>query len=645
VIRSGLGQVVELPLIDKPGEETGHEGWGLLRIAEGFVLRPGNEFHHVFLADPKDPDHFVLRSIRFRNRGELRFEYANGCLARMTDTAGRSIVFGQTPQGQIASISVPDPAGNAIVFARYSYDAGLLVAAEDADGHRFRYSYDDAHRLIQMELPTGLVFHFHYDKEGRCVETWGNRPDGGDLGLEKGCSPLLADNLTKARGIYHARVEYGQDGYREVIDSTRVQRFFVEANGVVTKGINGRGGVTSRKLSENGNIESQIDANGGAWHYSYDHLGNVTQRIDPEGNSLKFQRDFEGRELKVEDGAGGAATFQRDRYGDVEYMTDPRGAVTRFKRNDRGLELERGLPDGTRWQFEWDAFGNRTLATSPRGGTSRFQFDYWGRRVREVEADGRVFSSAFTLSGRLLAETDPLGRTKSYQYDGLGNVTCETLPDGSSHHYRYAGLGWLAEVQHPTGESVKAFYNREGWLLRVENEQGESCVFERDALGTISEKRMFDGSWERLKRDARGFVSEAQTANGRTKLEYNKLGQIIKLEGPNGEVQERAYDARGELVRAISGGVTLELLRDPVGDVIEERVSFGGTSYKVAHQRDLMGRRLSVVTSHGLALDYQRAADKVTEIREAGSSVLRIERDATGWPLRRDLPQGRRDRR
>ena len=641
VIRSGLGQVVELPRIDVPGEETGLEGWGLLRIAEGFVLRPGNEFHHVFAADPNDPDHFLLRSIRFRSRGMVRFEYApGGGLSRITDTAGRAVVLAQTPEGRIASISVPDPSGNTIVFARYHYQGGLLVGAEDADGHRFRYRYDDAHRLIAMELPTGLVFHFLYDKEGRCVQTWGDRPDGGDLGLDASVSPHLADGATKARGIYHACIEYGEDGYREVIDSARVQRFFVEPTGVVTKGIDGRGGVTSRKLDEHGRIAVQTEANGATWLYGYDYLGLVTRQVDPEGHTLSFARDDEGRELAVTDGAGSTVSMQRDRNGDVEYLTDQRGAVTHFKRNARGLEIERSLADGTRWHFEWDAFGNRTAVTSPRGETTRYEFDYWGRKLRDIEFDGRVSTSVYAASGLLFAATDPLGRTKSYQYDGLGQITCETLPDGSSYHYRYAGLGWLVESQHPSGESVRAFYNREGWMLRIENERGESCEFERDGMGAIRHKRMFDGTWERLKRDAKGFVIEAVNASGRTELEYDKLGHITKLVGPNGEEQERGYDARGELIRATSGRVTLELDRDPVGDVIEERVSLGETSYRVTHQRDLMGRRIGVVTSQGLALEYRRAADKVVDIREAGDPVVHIERDASGWPLRRDLPSG-----
>lgn len=640
VVRTGRGQVVELPSIDRVGGESGIEGWGLMRIAGGYVLRPGNEFHHVFLQDPKDPDRYVLRSIKFRNRGSLRLDYRDGQLSQIVDTAGRAIVLGQTGDGHISSISVPSPSGATIVFARYVYDANLLVAAHDADGHTFRYGYDDAQRLIRMELPTGVVFHFLYDRDGRCVETWGDRPDGGDLALDASVPRELADGHTKARGIYHARVEYGQDGYREVVDSTRIQRFFVADNGIVTKSTNGRGGATTRRLDDNGHIAAQTDANGATWQYSYDALGMVTRRIDPEGNTLKYERDFEGRELKIQDALGGVATLERDRYGDVAVMTDQRGAATHFLRSDRGLELQRLLPDGTRWQFEWDSFGNRTAVTSPRGGTARFEFDYWGRKIRDVEADGRVFTSAYSNGGRLVAATDPIGRTKTYEYDGLGKITRETLPDGSSHRYRYAGLAWLAEVQHPSGESVRGFYNREGAVLRVENERGESCEFVRDAMGAVSAKRMFDGSWERLKRDARGFILETVTAHGRTAIERNANGQITKLVGPDGAEQERAYDPRGELVRAKAGGVTLELDRDPLGAVVEERVSFGEQSYRVKHQRDLLGRRVALGTSQGLNVEFRRAPDKVVEIREPAGSVLNLTRDLSGWPVRRDLRGG-----
>ena len=46
----------------------------------------------------------------------------------------------------------------------------------DAEGHVARYQYDDEHRLTRETDREGLAFSFVYDRQGRCVETWGEYP-------------------------------------------------------------------------------------------------------------------------------------------------------------------------------------------------------------------------------------------------------------------------------------------------------------------------------------------------------------------------------------------------------------------------------------------------------------------------------------
>ena len=638
-VRTGNGQVLAFPRLE-PGQQAAIQGWGLLRTAEGYVLRAGNEFLHFFEPDPGASGVSRLVAIRYRNRGQLELGYTQGLLTRIVDSAGRRIVVARDSRGRISSLTVPDGAQSSIVFARYAYDdGGHLVMAEDADGHRFRYHYDDDRRLVRMEVPSGPVFHFLYDSLGRCSETWGQGPPD-DPAFAADLPTRLADGVTPAKGIFYVKVEYGEEGYREVIDSVRVRRFFVEG-GVATKSIDGRGGVTTRSFDADGNISRVIDANGHSWDYQYDGLGNVIERRDPEDARLQYRRDREGRLLATIDPAGGVTEYGRDADGNVSWMKDARGGLSSYRLDRRGLPVEISQPDGRRVQFGYDAQGNRTTLTFANGGVAQYCYDHWGRCVRMEWPDGKRFSCRYTPAGRLAELVDGSGRSHGYEYDGLGNVVARRSPDGSVHRYQYGGLGWRCAIHYPNGDVVRALYNREGWPVRYLNEDGESHDLVRDANGLVSEETSFDGSRRVYRRDACGHLVSIHDAEGRTELEFDKVGRLKKWVGPHGDQHVFDYSPRGELRAASGGGVSFEWDLDPLGAVVAERWTVGESGWTVTTQRDIMGRRVGTSTSFGHDVEVRRdLLGEVGELWADGSQVMTLRRDALGTPIGRVLPQG-----
>lgn len=640
-ISSGRGNEIELGKLERAGEETGWQGWGLMRLADGFVLRPGNEFLHFFSPDPKDATRFRLEAIQYRQRGAVRLEYDRGRLARIIDTAGRVVVVASDAAGRITSMSVPSPSGPTIVFARYAYDAaGNLIESIDADGASHTYTYDDDHRLVAMRVPSGMTFHFVYDTEGRCTETWG-AGDGPEPSLAADAPSVLADGTTRARGVLHAKIEFGPDGTSEVIDSRRIRRFSGSPGGVVTKGLTGRGGVVSRALDAAGNITRQVDPAGGVWHYAYDKLGNVIGQIDPENHEIRHERDREGRVTRTTDAAGGVMEYGRDANGDVEWMRDPRGGLRRFGYDARGLVSSESRPDGSTWRYEHDAHANLVALVRPNGATSRYRYDHWGRRTAEEHPNGERLSFGYSNAGNLTSVTDALGRTKQMAYDGFGNLVTEIEPDGAVYRYHFGGIGWLYAVEYPDGARVTAEYDREGWITRFSNEKGERHELERDANGDVTFERGFDGSFRRFTRDARGHVIAIQDALGKTEIERNKRGQIVLMTGPSGGERKLAYDARGELVSATSDGVTFLLDREPLGEVVRESLQFGDAAFTLDSERDTMGRRRSLRTSlgHEVETTLDRLGD-VSELTAGGAPLVRFDRNAMGWPVKRELPAG-----
>jgi RHS repeat-associated protein len=642
-VRDGLGRLQGFQFVEQQGGESTIGGWGIRRVGHGFFLRPGNEFLHYFLPDPAEPNVYRLAALSYRGRGTILLRYQGGRLSGAVDTAGRSIVFTAAPSGNIGSISVPDPSGRSIVFARYEYDqGGHLTRHFDADGFEWRYRYDDDRRLIDMQVPTGLTFHFRYDRQGRCVETWGDYPGGApDPALVSSLPAVLADGRTKAKGVYHAKLEFGK-GFSEVTDSVRVQRYFGRTDGAITKAVSATGGVTTRELDARSNEVAREDPNGAITRRTFDGYGSLLSETDAEGRTVRFAVDFEGRVVEAQDPAGGRILLRRDGDGNVESVAHQDGAVETFRYTQRGLLAEHVDARGARRTYDWDDRGNCIRITTPNGAVFQFEHDYWGREIRETMPNGGQYGFAYSDSGRIVGVVDPIGRTKRYEYDGLGNVTSETIPDGRTIRYEYGGLGWLANVVHGNGDRVERRYNREGWFLTERNENGELHEFVRDRSGRMIEERMFNGRVRRFRLDTMGRMTRMEEGSGEfTEFERNLVGQIVKRTAPDGSELSLTYDDRGYLTAAESGDVKLELRFDAVGEIVEERQTVGGRTYVVTSKRDAGGLRSLLETSLGLSLGTTRdALGDVSELRDAGGTVVRFERDLAGTFLHRQLAGG-----
>lgn len=562
LVRTGDGQVMELPRLEADGQEARVGAWTLYRGDGYYAVVPGNEFIHLFSPVEPGSSRYKLDHILYRKRGRISLHYHQGNLVRVVDTAGRTVHFRRTREGRIQSISVPDPRGQAIVFARYEYDGeGNLVAATDADGNTTRFAYDDEHRLTHLTYPSGLVFHFVYGPHGRCVETWGEYPGRQDPALAEDVPAVLVDGRA-AKGIYHCRFD-SEDGYTEVVDSVRFQRFFAGPGGQIARAVGARGGVTSRTFDQEGRITSTTDPTGATWMYEYDAMGKITRQTDPEGREIRVARDFAGREIEIVDPAGGTTTIVRNADGEIAWVRDQNGAVVQFTRNARGLVTETIDARGASHRFEFDDHGNCIRRTSPEGTVHRFDYDYWGRLVRMTDFSGAETRLHYTASGKIAAVTDRLGRTTWMEYDSMGNLVRETYPDGTATVWEYGGLNWLHRIRHADGSEIRIAYNREGWPLYFQNELGERHEFTYERDGAVAAEREFHGTMIRYGHDELGRVIWIDAGDGKHEFTYSPAGLLLAHTAPDGAERTFEYNERGEIVRATSGGVELEWHRDP----------------------------------------------------------------------------------
>ncbi len=642
VVRTGDGRVVELPEISEATGEYWQGRWNVVKTPHFYGIAPGHEFVHLFAQLEGEDGPFFLTHVLYRKRGCLYLEYERGQLRQVTDSVGRVVRFESTPEGRIASITVPAPTGETLTCARFEYDSlGDLVAATDADGATTRYAYDEDHRLRRLAYPNGLTFHFVYDKAGRCIETWGEREDGADPALDEALPQVLADGQTRAKGIYHCVADYLNDDYVEVVDSVRLQRFFRGPGGKIKKAVGARGQVTDRTFDDAGNVTSQTDPLGHTWSWDHDEYGRVIRETSPEGHVVEFSYDREGRVIGITDPAGGKTELERDQWGEINWVKNQLGAFRLFTNDERGLMVHLVDERSAEHRFEYDAHGNCVLRQLPNGARYEFRYDPFGRMVGLLSPSGDETRMAYTPSGRLIESTSPLGRSERLRYDGMGNLVAEVAPDGSATYFDYGGLNWLYRVTHPDGNQIQIRHNREGWITHFENERGERHTFSHELDGHVAETRDFVGICHRFTYDEMGRIVALDRGLGKHEFEYSPTGQLLAHLGPEGGAQRFSYNVRGELLDATSDGVSLSFAHDPTGEIIAEELRFDGSSYTIESERDLGGARLERKDSLGHRMQARREpTGKVAELWVDGKPALRFVRDPEGRPLRREFPEG-----
>jgi RHS repeat-associated protein len=641
IVHTGDGRAIEFP---KPeiGQQVVLGGWSVERGEEHYTVRAGNEFEHYFGRLAPGSNRFKLEFITHRNHGHVALQYEGELLVRAMDTVGRTILFHRANHGRITSIAVPDTHGNTLVFARYAYDdLGRLAGATDADGHTTYYRYDDRHLLTELEYPNGLVYRFVYDRQDRCIETWGAPRSGmPDPALAEGLDETLADGRTAAKGIQHCVIQYDED-YSECVDSLGLRRCFAGDNGIAAKTVNGRGGVTTRELDKDGRVVAKGDAVGNVWRYAYDGLDKLVKQTDPEGAVVQVRRDAAGREIAVVDPLGAETLIERDGSGDVIAVTNAVGGNTRFTRDHRGLPVEVVDPRGGRHRYEWDAHANLTSRTFSNGARYVYAHDYWGRTLSVTEPGGAETRFGYNHSGRPAWVADATGGTRHYRWSPLGKLAAETLPDGSTTELFYGGRGWLYCVRFPDGSEKRAGHNREGVPIWIQNERGERHEFKHDADGMIAWEKNFHGHEYAFERDLMGRMTAVEDSHGKRVFTLSATGRRLADEGPDGALREFAYDAKGQLLRAHQDGVGFSWDFDLLGRIVREELQVEGQRYEVASTLDGSGQRTAMKTSLGLELGVHRdVVGRVKELTEGRSPVLKIERDERSLPVRRELAQG-----
>jgi RHS repeat-associated protein len=643
-LRKGDQTVVHFSSLVEGAEARGAGDWILRRDVAGFTLDTGDGRWRTFHQASEGQNSYLLTAVRDGNGNEIRLEHEGGLLARILDSVGRTVEVRRDRARRIEALVVPHvEAQSTITFTAYRHDEhGDLVEARDADGFATRYSYED-HLLASQAHPTGITFYYVYDRARRCVETWGAHQEGKDPALADDVPDLLADGRTRAKGSYHVKLNYHDDGYVEVVNSLGIERYFVNGAGTMDKEVTSSGAVHSRHYDERGNVVAYTDPSELTTTWERDDRGRILRYTDPLDRSFTIERDAHGRATKITDPAGFSEQVWYDDRGNLLGSADALGGVIAYRYGSHGECVEIVLPNGGRTIMDYDDHGNRVRVVEPDGGVKSIGYDSLGRTVWETDAMGATTRYQRSLFGTVLAAALPSGGVTRY-HGVQGLVLEEAYPDGTSTRFRHGGLRQLCDVQKPNGETIRFRYNREGSLVAIKNEAGETHRFLLNAAGHLIEERTFDDRSTRFRNDAAGrLVWYEAGLGGKTERTYDAGDQLTERVYPDGTADRFVYDVRGYAVEANNDDVEVRFEYDALGRIVRESQTIDGETHVVEIGYDLLGKRVRRATSLGHEEAWARdAAGSPSRVLLRGRDEVGFQVDAHGREICRTLPGGAR---
>ena len=262
--------------------------------------------------------------------------------------------------------------------------------------------------------------------------------------------------------------------------------------------------------------------------------------------------------------------------------------------------------------------------------------------------------------GNVAAFRNGAGEATNFSYDGRNLLTSIADGAGTSASYVYDANGRVTSVTDGLGKTGSLSLDRMGRVLSMTAPTGARTNFVYDLIGRLTSIRSPAGGLRQFRYDPADRVSQVTAGDITSGYQFNGLGRLTMLTGPNGNAWMRGYDAAGRqtsqtdpLGRAI--GYSYDQrgrrneIRTPLGlnrrtftptGHISRAEFFDGTAYDFTHdqngrflatsgvtlRRDAEGR---MIDSNGILIEYD-AAGRIAKLTYGPGKEVTCKYDARG---------------
>ena len=454
--------------------------------------------------------------ITLPNSGTILYEYDPLMrIKKVTDPEGRTFGYDYDKNGNVLARYL----GDIKVNSRKYNSLNQVIKETDALGHEKTYEYDENGRITELIDTLGNRYIREYNELGRVVRQTDPLGHGSSYTYTKsGAIETVTDPAGRVR-----KFEYTKSGkLHAVYFCNKKQQELIYDNA--------------------GRIEKRTFADGYTISYTYDALGRVVKVEGSDGRTASYEYDAMGRATKVSDGrsttlytytATGKLKSVVDALGnETAYTYDELDNLKSIRRAEGRITCDDGSnSDGKTNGVIFAGASNENKSLSYYDGTNA---DINNEEFPKVGEDGHVTFYSYNLAGQLTKVTDALGQEETYEYDQYGRLITKTDRDSFDTTYEYNDLGAVTKVGYADGRSVAFSYDELNHLSEINDWLGKTTL-ENDIFGRL------------LK------VTDYQDRT--VAYEYNAIGEKTSLTYPDGRLALYSYDEEGNLSSITSKGI------------------------------------------------------------------------------------------
>ncbi|MBL8815478.1 MAG: RHS repeat protein, partial [Planctomyces sp.] len=439
---------------------------------------------------------------------------SSGNMLTHTDKLGKVTTYVNNSDGQVTSITLPDPDGAGSLTSpvtTLAYDSlGRLVTVTNPDSSTQTFTYSTADQLLTSTDELGRVTTNTYDTLDRLLTVTQPDPDGaGSLTspvttLSYNAGSLLT-SVTDPKGYV---TSYAYDAVDRLTQMTRPDP-------------DGAGSLTAP-----------------VWQFAFNVAGLMTSRTDPVGAVTTYAYDNAQRQTTITgadpDGAGSLSspvtTTGYDALNRITTITDALGHTTTLEYDVRDRLIKKTEPallmgSGPVTQWTYNAASEVTSETNALNYVTYYAYDAMSRltQVTQPDPDGAgsltspVHSMTYDALGRTITQTDPLGNVTTLGYDNRSRLITQTDPDPD-------GAGAL------TSPVTQWAYDAAGQVTSITNALGYVTANVYDNLGRLKQVTLPDP-------DGAGSLTAPQISST-----YDANNNVLTVTDPLGNVTTYAYD-------------------------------------------------------------------------------------------------------
>jgi RHS repeat-associated protein len=540
-----------------------------------------------------------------------RIKDANGVITDMTYHARGWL---QTRTVRANANGTPNASLDATTTLTYD-NVGQVTRVAQPDGAFIDYTYDDAHRLTDINDNLGNKIAYTLDAAGNRIAE-NTRDPSNTLTRTLGRVYNSLGRLHKLLNAQSAETvfTYDANGNQDTVTDalTRVTDSDVDPLNRLIQSTDALMGNTKYRYDARDNLVEVTDAKNLSTGYTYDGLNNLIQLTSPDTGETSYTYDAAGNRATQTDARGTVSTYSYDvlnRLTEIAYPNDPGVA---FTYDETHSECEAGETFG---------IGRLTGFTDPTGRTL-LCYDLRGnvrRKIAMVNGVDRVTAWTYTVADRLSELTYPSGMHVYYGRDSIGRINSVSLlpaaeagmPPGTIWpsdpvkylitNVSYYPFGPVKQITWAGGATTNRSYDQNYWIDSINSSQvdGLDLDFTLDAVGNIT-----------------GISDVLGGTPPNNSYAYDALYRLIDVDVPGSNVETYTYDAIGNRLSKLVGAASAAM--PYVYPSNSHRLnSVGG----VSRAYDDNGNTVSLDTAGDINLFYDER-NRLTQKLDAGSNVL-----------------------